>query len=62
MTALVENRAEARMHGLLTGLREAEADFRRSYAGVLSIVAEADAEQAGAVAGFRSTARLLSGC
>jgi hypothetical protein len=61
MTALVENRAEARMHGLLTGLREAEADFRRSYAGVLSIVAEW-MRKAGAVAGFRSTARLLSGC
>jgi hypothetical protein len=49
------------MHGLLTGLREAEADFRRSYARVLSVVAELDAEQAGAVAGFGSTARLLSG-
>lgn len=49
------------MHGLLEGLREAEADLRRSYARVLSVVAELDAERAGAVAGFGSTARLLSG-
>jgi hypothetical protein len=61
VTALVEDRAEARMHGLLAGLREAEADFRRSYARVLSLVAELDAERVGAVAGFGSTARLLSG-
>jgi hypothetical protein len=50
------------MHGLLANLRAAEADFRRSYARVLSVVAELDAERAEAVAGFGSTARLLSGC
>ncbi len=61
VTALVEDRSEARMHGLLEGLRAAEADLRRSYARVLSVVAELDAERAGAVAGFGSTARLLSG-
>ena len=61
MTALVEDCAEARMHGLLANLRAAEADFRRSYARVLSVVAELDAERAEAVAGFGSTARLLSG-
>jgi hypothetical protein len=61
VTALVEDRSEARIHGLLEELREAEADFRRSYARVLSVVAELDAERAGAVAGFGSTARLLSG-
>ena len=47
--------------GLLEGLRSAEADLRQSYARVLSVVAELDAERAGAIAGFGSTARLLSG-
>jgi hypothetical protein len=61
VTASVEDRSEARIHGLLEGLREAEADFRRSYARVLSVVAELDAERVGPVAGFGSTARLLSG-
>ncbi|MBV8993895.1 MAG: DUF222 domain-containing protein [Pseudonocardiales bacterium] len=61
MTVLVEDPAEARVHGLLAGLREAEADLRRSYAQVLSMVAELEAENAGAVAGFGSTARLLAG-
>jgi hypothetical protein len=61
VTALVEDRSEARIHGLLEGLRAAEADLRRSYARVLSVVAELDAEKAGAIAGFGSTVRLLSG-
>ena len=42
-------------------LRDAEADFRRSYARVLDVVAKLDAEKAGAVAGFGTTARLLAG-
>jgi hypothetical protein len=61
VTVLVEDPAETRVRGLLDGLREAEADLRRSYARVLSVVAELDAENAGAVAGFGSTARLLAG-
>ena len=61
MTVLLEDPAETRVHGLLDGLREAEADLRRSYARVLSVVAELEAENAGAVAGFGSTARLLAG-
>jgi hypothetical protein len=61
VTALLADPAETRVHGLLDRLREAEADLRRSYARVLSVVAELDAENAGAVAGFGSTARLLAG-
>jgi hypothetical protein len=47
--------------GLLQVLRDAEADFRRSYARVLEVVAELDFERAGAVTGFGTTARLLAG-
>ena len=61
MTLLLADPAETRVHGLLDELREAEADLRRSYAQVLSVVAQLDAENAGAIAGFGSTARLLAG-
>jgi len=53
-----EDRAQAGVDGLLQVLREVEADFRRSYARVLEVVAELDAEKAGAVSGFGTTARL----
>ncbi|MGH3825994.1 MAG: DUF222 domain-containing protein [Pseudonocardiaceae bacterium] len=56
-----EDRTQAHIHGLLQVLREAETDFRRSYARVLSVVAELDSEKAGAIAGFGTTARLLAG-
>ncbi|MGH3995392.1 MAG: DUF222 domain-containing protein, partial [Pseudonocardiaceae bacterium] len=59
--AVVEDRTQARIDGLLQVLRDAEADFRRSYARVLEVVAELDAERAGAVVGFGTTARLLAG-
>ncbi|MEO7193756.1 MAG: hypothetical protein ABIZ05_02885 [Pseudonocardiaceae bacterium] len=61
MTTMEEDRTQAHIHGLLQVLREAEADFRRSYARILSVVAELDAEKAGAIAGFGTTARLLAG-
>ncbi len=61
VTMVEEDRTPARVDGLLAALRAAEADFRRSYARVLGVVAELDAERAGAVAGFGTTARLLSG-
>ncbi|MGH4011091.1 MAG: DUF222 domain-containing protein [Pseudonocardiaceae bacterium] len=59
MTTVEEDRTQARIDGLLRVLRDAEADFRRSYARVLEVVAELEAERAGAVAGFGTTARLL---
>jgi hypothetical protein len=61
MTTVEEGRTQARIDGLLQVLRDAESDFRRSYARVLEVVAELDAEKAGAVAGFGTTARLLAG-
>ena len=61
VTMVEEDRTQARVDGLLAVLRAAEADLRRSYARVLEVVAELDAERAGAVAGFGTTARLLSG-
>ncbi len=61
MTTVEEDRTQARIDGLLEMLRDAETDFRRSYARVLDVVAELDAERAGAVAGFGTTARLLAG-
>ncbi|MGH3983920.1 MAG: DUF222 domain-containing protein [Pseudonocardiaceae bacterium] len=61
MTTVEQDRAQARIDGLLDELRNAETDFRRSYARVLEVVAELDAERAGAVAGFGTTARLLAG-
>ncbi|MGH3925872.1 MAG: DUF222 domain-containing protein, partial [Pseudonocardiaceae bacterium] len=59
--AVVEDRTQARIDGLLQVLRDAEAHVRRSYARMLDVVAELDAEKAGAVAGFGTTARLLAG-
>ena len=61
VTTVAEDRIQARIDGLLQALRDAETDFRRSYARVLNVVAELDAEKAGAVAGFGTTARLLAG-
>ncbi|HEX2290391.1 MAG TPA: hypothetical protein VHH53_09410 [Pseudonocardiaceae bacterium] len=61
MTTVEEDRTQARIDGLLQVLRDAESDFRRSYARVLDVVAELDAERAGAVTGFGTTARLLAG-
>lgn len=61
MTTVVEDRTQARVDGLLDELRAAEVDFRRSYARVLEVAAELEAERAGAVAGFGTTARLLAG-
>jgi hypothetical protein len=61
VTTVEEERTQARIDGLLEVLRDAESDFRRSYARVLGVVAELDAEKAGAVAGFGTTARLLAG-
>lgn len=60
VTTVEEDRTQARIHGLLEVLREAEAGFR-SYARALEVVAELDAENTGAVAGFGTTARLLTG-
>ncbi len=61
MTTVEEDRIQARIDGLLEMLRDAEADFRRSYARVLEVVAELEEQKAGAVTGFGTTARLLSG-
>jgi hypothetical protein len=61
VTTVEEDRTQARIDGLVQVLRDAEADFRRSYARVLDVVAELDAERAGAVAGFGTTALLLAG-
>jgi hypothetical protein len=55
------DRTQAHVHGLLQVLRDAEADFRRSYARVLSVVAELEAQQAGSITGFGTTARLVAG-
>lgn len=60
MTTVEWDHTQARIDGLLQVLRDAETDFRRSYARVLDVVAELDAERAGAVAGFGTTARLLA--
>ena len=54
---VVEDRARARVDGLLEMLRHCEANLRRSYSQMLEVVAE----RAGAVAGFGTTARLLAG-
>ena len=61
MTTVEQDRAEARIDGLLNALRDAEADFRQSYSRVLGVVNQLDEEKAGAVAGFGTTARLLAG-
>ena len=49
MTTVEEDRTQARIDGLLQVLRDAEADFRWSYARVLDVIAEWDAEKAGPV-------------
>ncbi len=51
VTTVEEDRTQARVDGLLQVLRDAEADYRRSYARVLDVVAELEEERAGAVAG-----------
>ncbi|MGB6162857.1 MAG: hypothetical protein WCF33_23425 [Pseudonocardiaceae bacterium] len=56
-----EDRGQDRVHGLLGMLRDAEADCRRSYSRVLGVVAELARENAGALTGFGSTARLVAG-
>jgi Domain of unknown function (DUF222) len=61
VTTVEEDRIQALIDGLLEVLRAAEADFRRSYARVLEVVAELDAERVGAVSGFGTTTRLLAG-
>jgi hypothetical protein len=61
VTTVEQDRAEARIDGLLNALRDAEADFRQSYSRVLGVVNQLDEEKAGAVAGFGTTARLLAG-
>ncbi|MGH3802511.1 MAG: hypothetical protein ACRDTD_20790, partial [Pseudonocardiaceae bacterium] len=61
MTTVEEDRTQARVDGLLEVLRDAEADFRRSYARVLEVVAELDAERAAAVTGFGTTAGCCPG-
>jgi len=56
-----QDRAQARIDGLLDALRDAEAGFRQSYSRVLEVVHQLDDEKVGAVAGFGTTARLLAG-
>ena len=56
-----QDRAQARIDGLLDALRDAEADFRQSYSRMLDVVGELEEENAGAAAGFGTTARLLAG-
>ncbi|MGQ0778155.1 MAG: DUF222 domain-containing protein [Pseudonocardiales bacterium] len=61
MTTAVQDCGQARIEGLLESLRAAEIEYRQAYARVLDVVAELDAEKAGAAAGFGTTARLLAG-
>jgi len=61
VTTVEEDRTQARMHGLLAMLRDAETDFRRSYARALEVVTELERERTAAVAGFGTTAGLLAG-
>jgi Domain of unknown function (DUF222) len=56
-----EDRTQAHVHGLLQVLRDAETEFRRSYARTLDVVAELEAQQAGPLTGFGTTARLVAG-
>ncbi len=46
MITVEEYRSQARIDGLLQVLRDAETGFRRSYARVLNVVAELNAEKA----------------
>lgn len=61
VTTVEQERELARIDGLLEALRAAEGEFRRSYARMLDVVTELEAEKAGAIAGFGTTARLLAG-
>lgn len=61
VTTVEEDRTQVHIHGLLQALRDAEADFRRSYSRVLGVVAELAQQNAGAATGFGNTARLLAG-
>lgn len=61
VTTVEQERELARIDGLLETLRAAEGEFRRSYARMLDVVTELEAEKAGAVTGFGTTARLLAG-
>ncbi|MGH3912416.1 MAG: DUF222 domain-containing protein, partial [Pseudonocardiaceae bacterium] len=59
-TAVLEGE-QVRIEGLLESLRAAEAEYRRGYSRVLDVVAELEAERAGASTGFGTTARLVAG-
>ena len=61
MTTVGEDLEQARVDGLLGVLRDAEAELRRSYFRMLGVVGELEEENAGAAAGFGTTARLLAG-
>ena len=61
MTTVGEDLEQARVDGLLGVLRDAEAELRRSYSRMLGVVGELEEENAGAAAGFGTTARLLAG-
>jgi hypothetical protein len=61
VTTVEEDRTQAHVHGLLQVLRDAEADFRRCYARMLAVVTELEAQQAGPVTGFGTTAHLVAG-
>jgi len=61
VTTAVQDCEQARIDGLLKSLRAAEAEYRQAYTRVLDVVAELDTERAGAITGFGTTARLVSG-
>lgn len=61
MITVEEDRTQAHVHGLLQVLRDAETELRRSYARMLDVVAELEAQQAGPLTGFGTTARLVAG-
>ncbi|MGH3941509.1 MAG: DUF222 domain-containing protein [Pseudonocardiaceae bacterium] len=61
MTTAVLDSEQARIDGLLGSLRAAEAEYRRSYARTLDVIAELEAERVGSITGFGTTARLLAG-
>ena len=55
-----QDRAQARIDGLLDALRDAEAGFRQSYSRVLEVVHQLDDEKVGAVGLFAVSSGLLS--
>ena len=61
VTTVGEDLEQARVDGLLGVLRDAEAELRRAYSRMLGVVGELEEENAGAAAGFGTTARLLAG-